>query len=300
MLLGNRRCRTFEFVNRGGDGCFLLLTTEQWAATLQQHRHSQDSSRAPADHAAPTPAAALAVAAATEGDWDGQGAAEPLVPSGPFHVGPACLDLPAGAAGVLTVEFSPEEQGPQAADYVLLCDNCTAHPLRVEGYGEQVQVEVVGVDGRPWLPQDAQAPLWFGQVSRLGPHPLCFADLCSHDVSVPYRQVLRQAFCNCACVLNGSNFEVSWGWRRTPCPVLPLAGCDSLRTKLHMIDILAWGLSMCAQVFPGAHSTRRLRVSNPTELPFPFRWSVDSAQAGAFSVSPSSGVLQVSRTVCRS
>jgi hypothetical protein len=46
------------------------------------------------------------------------------------------------------------------------------------------------------------------------------------------------------------------------------------------------------QVCPGAHNTRQLRVSNPTELPFPFRWSVDSAQHDAFTVSPAAGVLQ--------
>jgi hypothetical protein len=162
VLVGNSRCRTFEFVNNGGDGCFLLLTAEQWAATLQQHTHQQRQDSTTSTAAAPGSAAAAAHAA--DGIWD-PNAAVASVRSGPFSVGPAYLDLPAGATGVLTIEYSPQQEGPQAAEYVLVCDNCTAHPLRVEGSGEQVQVELVGLDGRPWLPQDAQMQLWFGQVS---------------------------------------------------------------------------------------------------------------------------------------
>lgn len=200
VLLGNSRSRTFEFVNRGGDGRFLLLTAEHWAATLQQHGHSHDS--VPAGRAAPAPAAAPAMAAAAEGVWEGPGAAAAaLVPSEPFSVGPAYRDLAAGAAGVLTVEFSPRERGPQSAEYVLVCDNCTAHPLRVEGCGERVQVELVGVDGRPWLPQDAQVPLWFGQVSRLG-----------QQVSVAncsWSAVSLMSCCSCACLSFGERGDVT-------------------------------------------------------------------------------------------
>lgn len=172
MLVGNSRCRTFEFVNNGGDGCFLLLTAEQWEETLQQHahHHHQQQQDGTSTNAAPVPAAAAAQAYAANGAWD-PAATATQVSSGPFSVSPAYLDLAAGAAGVLTVEFSPQTEGPQAAEYVLVCDNCTAHPLRVEGSGEQVQVELVGLDGRPWLQQDAQTPLWFGQV-RPGAAPL--------------------------------------------------------------------------------------------------------------------------------
>jgi hypothetical protein len=184
VLVGNQRSRTFEFVNSGGDARFLVLTAQQWAATLQEHGYQQNEPflltqpdpAGGADNiqlgAAPHSSAAYAAAAAAQVHTaDGFGAPEVAdtgpVTAGPFSVGPAYLDLPAGAAGVLTVEFSPEQQGPQAAEFVLVCDNCTAHPLRVEGVGEQVQVQLVGLDDRPWLPQDAQMPLWFGQVSKV-------------------------------------------------------------------------------------------------------------------------------------
>jgi hypothetical protein len=188
VLAGNTRSRTFEFVNQGGDGCFLLLPAKQWAATLEQHE------------AQPYTPEQLASAAAAS--------------CGPFSISPAYLDLPAGAAEVLSVDFSPQQPGHQAADFVLVCDNCTANTLRVEGRGGQVQVELVGLDSRPWLPQDAQMPLWFGQA--------------------------------------------------------------------------------CA----GSSNTRRLRVRNATDLPFPFVWSVQDSQphastaAAAFTVTPATGVLQ--------
>lgn len=183
VLVGNQRSRTFEFVNNGGDAHFLVLTAQQWAATLQEHGYQQDTSLLPtypgsADGAgdsqlaaAPYSNAAHAAAAAQVHTADGcatpEAADTAVVTAGPFSVSPAYLDLPAGAAGVLTVDFSPEQQGPQAAEFVLVCDNCTAHPLRIEGVGEQVQVQLVGLDDRQWLPQDAQMPLWFGQVSTM-------------------------------------------------------------------------------------------------------------------------------------
>lgn len=177
VLIGNKRSRTFEFVNTGGDGCFLLLTAQQWAAALQQT--GQDSNKALSEAAgsaagqslesgsssgssSPAHAAAVQVPAADVLGFDDEAPA--AVNSGPFSISPAYLDLPAGAAAVLAVEFSPQQQGLQSADFMLVCDNCTAHPLRVEGYGEQVQVQLVGLDDREWLQQDGQMPLWFGQV----------------------------------------------------------------------------------------------------------------------------------------
>jgi hypothetical protein len=184
VLVGNQRSRTFEFVNNGGDARFLVLTAQQWGTTLQAHGYQQDTPLLPtqpdaADSAAisqlrapPYSSAVHAAAAAAQAhSADGFGAPAmadaAMATAGPFSIGPAFLDLPAGAARVLTVDFSPEQQGPQAAEFVLLCDNCTAHSLRVEGVGEQVQVQLVGLDDRQWLPQDAQMPLWFGQVSRI-------------------------------------------------------------------------------------------------------------------------------------
>jgi hypothetical protein len=185
VLMGNKRSRTFEFVNKGGDGRFLLLTEQQWAAALQQP--GLDSNSAPSDAQAPDPdtcastaagqplesgrtpvhAAALQAQAVDVAGFDGDAPA--AVCSGPFSISPAYLDLPAGAAAVVAVEFSPQEKGLQVAGFMLVCDNCTAHPLRVEGYGEQVQVQLVGLDDREWLQQDGQMPLWFGQVRTTRP-----------------------------------------------------------------------------------------------------------------------------------
>jgi hypothetical protein len=182
VLIGNKRSRTFEFVNNGGNGRFLLLTAHQWAAALQQTEQDSNNALSTAQAAHPEPsastaagqplesgsssspvhAAALQVHAADVVGFDNEAPA--AATSGPFSISPAYLDLPAGAAAVLAVEFSPQEQGLQSADFMLVCDNCTAHPLRVEGYGEQVQVQLVGLDGREWLQQDRQMPLWFGQV----------------------------------------------------------------------------------------------------------------------------------------
>lgn len=172
MLVGNRRSRTFEFVNQGGAGCFLLLTAQQWAATLQQHEQDSSSSSAVTAGAVgfvPSSINSAVQAAHMQDSPAVQAAAE--VCAGPFSISPAYLELPVGAAAVLAVDFSPDELGQQSAEFVLVCDNCTASPLRVEGYGEQVQVQLVGLDDREWLPQDAQMPLWLGQVRVLSALP---------------------------------------------------------------------------------------------------------------------------------
>lgn len=197
MLVGNTRTRTFEFVNKGGEGRFLLLTAQQWAATLQQRGHLQGSpppttqlygcadgtSQAAAEHITDSADASLCCSPVSEAKTEGDGTTftstmqvdsagsngEPpsvtSVSAGPFSISPAYLDLPAGAAALIAVEFSPQQQGLQGQELVLVCDNCTAHPLRVEGCGAEVQVELVGLDDRQWLPQDEQMPLWFGEVS---------------------------------------------------------------------------------------------------------------------------------------
>jgi hypothetical protein len=192
VLVGNRRSRTFEFVNRGGAGCFLLMTSQQWEATLQQHEHDSNSSSSPvaaagAAGSGPSGIDSEVQAAALVQTNDSPAAA--AVCSGPFSISPAYLELPAGAAAVLSVEFSPEELGQQAADYVLVCDNCTASPLRVEGCGEQVQVQLVGLDDREWLPQDAQMPLWLGQVRGWS----AFPEITCH------RCLLEPLPCHAAC-----------------------------------------------------------------------------------------------------
>lgn len=196
MLVGNTRTRTFEFVNKGGEGRFLLLTAQQWAATLQQRGHLQGSppttqpyscvdgtAEAAAGHVADSADASLCGSPVLERNTDGDGttftaaiqaasagstgevSSATSVSAGAFRISPAYLDLPAGAAAQIAVEFSPQQQGLQAQELVLVCDNCTAHPLRVEACGAEVQVELVGLDGRQWLPQDQQMPLWFGEVS---------------------------------------------------------------------------------------------------------------------------------------
>lgn len=198
VLVGNTRSRLFEFVNTGGDGCFFLLGAAQWATALHQHTASRGSSMpAMADNIADqhtpitlpmqqprgqcTLKSSPARAKVAEAVWQHSVAAaqvdtDSLDPghvlqgsaatSGAFSISPAYLDLPAGAAAFLSVTFSPTFAGPHVDDFVMVCDNCTAHPLRVEGSGAEVQVRLVGIDDRQWLHQDARLPLWLGKVSK--------------------------------------------------------------------------------------------------------------------------------------
>lgn len=167
VLVSNRRTRTFEFVNNGGDGRFMLLTADQWASMLQHGLGNVGDSSTAAGTAAGPEACTLDdmwLAAASSSAAAAADAA--AVSSGPFSISPAYLDLTAGAAGRLLVRFSPVQPGHQAEDFMLVCDNCTAHPLQVEGSGATVQVELVGVDDRQWLQQDEEVPLWCGEVRQ--------------------------------------------------------------------------------------------------------------------------------------
>jgi hypothetical protein len=63
------------------------------------------------------------------------------------------------------VNFSPEGPGQHAGEFVLICDNCTVRQLRLVGRGSEVAVQLVEIDGRHLQQEDAQSPVWFGQVS---------------------------------------------------------------------------------------------------------------------------------------
>lgn len=177
VLVGNSRSRSFEFVNQGGAGRFMLLPAKAWAAAVQQHKgqthhglpQQQQSTDVSEDGNDATALATGSSSSSNKATFLTQATCdEPpeSVTSGPFTVHPAYLDLPPGAAGCLMVDFSPTRVGPHVEGFVLVCDNCTAHPLQVEGCGAEVQVQLVGLDDRPWLQQDSQAPLWLGQVSK--------------------------------------------------------------------------------------------------------------------------------------
>lgn len=192
VLVGNARRRTFDFVNTGGQGRFLLLPAAAWAAALQQQGQQHDGAHGPPQRSStsgsppPPPAAAAAVGEAAGQQDDSSGGAlgvswaapQQQLIAGPFSISPTHLDLPAGGAGCLVVDFAPTEPGHTHADLVLLCDHCTAHTLRVEGCGGQVALQLAALDGRPWSTQDAEGasaePVWFGQVSS----PLQGTGLC--------------------------------------------------------------------------------------------------------------------------
>lgn len=183
--MGNSRWRSVNFVNTGGAGRFLVLPAHEWvmaqAAEQQQQQQQQVSTHAGgssrkallADQVStaqdspaacyPDKAAAAAAAAASE-PATVLAASSPAV-SGPFSLAPAFLDLSPGASGRLNVTFSPDRPGQHTGEFVLICDNCTVRPLRLLGTGSQVDIKLVGLDGRQLEQEDGQAPVWFGQVS---------------------------------------------------------------------------------------------------------------------------------------
>jgi hypothetical protein len=166
VLVGNSRNRTVNFTNSGGHGRFLLLPAHEWESlqVAEQQQQQEVPTFTSTSGSYPDKAAAVAAAAA---------AAEPVTTfssaaaavCGPFAVTPTYLELPPGASRQLTVNFSPGSAGQHAAEFVLICDNCTVRQLRLVGRGSEVAVQMVEVDGRQLQQEDAQAPLWFGQVS---------------------------------------------------------------------------------------------------------------------------------------
>jgi hypothetical protein len=167
VLVGNSRSRTVDFVNSGGHGRFLLLPAHEWAslqaAEHQQQQQQQVATFTSTSGSSPNKAAAVAAAAAAEPATAYSAAAAAVC--GPFAVTPMYLELPSGSSGRLTVNFSPEVPGQHAGDFVLICDNCTVWQLRLVGCGSEVDVQLVEIDGRQLQQEDAQAPVWFGQVS---------------------------------------------------------------------------------------------------------------------------------------
>jgi hypothetical protein len=64
----------------------------------------------------------------------------------------------------MDVQFAPPCQGPHAAGFVLVCDNCHVLHFGVSGTGCCVDVAATHLDGRPLAPGELQQPLWFGQL----------------------------------------------------------------------------------------------------------------------------------------
>jgi hypothetical protein len=167
VLVGNSRNRTINFTNTGGHGRFLLLPAHEWAS-LQAAEEQQQQQQAPTftstSGSYPDKAAATAAAAAAEPVTSFSAAAAAVC--GPFEVTPTYLELPPGTSCQLTVKFTPDRPGQHAAEYVLICDNCTVRQLRLVGRGSEVAVALVEIDGRQLLQEDGQAPVWFGQVRQ--------------------------------------------------------------------------------------------------------------------------------------
>jgi hypothetical protein len=169
VLIGNSHSRTADLVNHGGHGRFLLLPAHEWAS-LQTAEHQQQQQQqqqqvptfTSTSGSSPDKAAATAAAAAAEPATAYSAAATAVC--GPFAVTPTYLELPPGSSSQLTVNFSPDSPGQHVGDFVLICDNCTVRQLRLVGRGSEVAVQLVEIDGRQLQQEDAQAPVWFGQV----------------------------------------------------------------------------------------------------------------------------------------
>lgn len=169
MLVGNSRSRTVNFTNTGGHGRFLLLPAHEWEslqAAEQQQQQGQQQAPTFTSTSGSFPDKAAAVAAAAAAEPETAFSATAAAVCGPFAVTPTYLELPPGASGQLDVKFTPDCPGHHAANYVLICDNCTVRQLRVVGRSSDVTVQLVEIDGRQLQQEDAQAPVWFGQVSN--------------------------------------------------------------------------------------------------------------------------------------
>ncbi|KAI8476325.1 MAG: hypothetical protein J3K34DRAFT_512165 [Monoraphidium minutum] len=155
-LLGNTRRVQVHFTNTGGDGRFRLVPESLW----------------------PPPAAAAATPGAVTdaGNDCSNDEARARAALAPFWLEPRLLDLPAGAAGSLSVEFAPRGLGGAEARFVLVCDNCRVRGFAVCGRGTDVDVRLEEPDGRPCPAaaapaagdtggSSAGAPLiWMGEV----------------------------------------------------------------------------------------------------------------------------------------
>lgn len=122
------RCQV-QFTNNGGDGRFQLVPASLWPPPHQQLPASSDG-HTPAGTAALSDAAARAALA-------------------PFLLEPRELDLPAGAAGSLCVDYTPAALGEDERGFVLVCDNCRVSSFLVRGCGTDVDVRLEEADGRP-------------------------------------------------------------------------------------------------------------------------------------------------------
>jgi hypothetical protein len=121
-LVGNTRRVRVPFVNEGGDGRFRLVPEALWPPPP---RDGGDSG------------GGLAAEAAARAALD------------PFWLEPRELDVPAGAAGSLALEFVPHGAGLAERAFVLACDNGRMRRYTVRGRGTDVDVRLEGVDGRP-------------------------------------------------------------------------------------------------------------------------------------------------------
>lgn len=165
-----------EFTNKGGDGRYLLLPAADWAAAAQQHQQDQlqQQQLAATAHLKPPTSsvargpdslnktAATAVYAGAMQESPGSAV------SSAFQISPTFLDLPASSTANFTVHFTPTEFGMHQGDFVLVCDNCTVQQLSVQGYGAEVDVQLVELDGRRLHEGEIEAPIWFGQVGLRG------------------------------------------------------------------------------------------------------------------------------------
>jgi hypothetical protein len=143
------------FVNNGGDGRFRLISEDLWLSAAA---------------AAVGPGSAWEAAAA----WGANPEAAARSALAPFWIEPPLLELPAGAAGSLAVEFAPTAVGEEERTFVLVGDNCRVWRYKVRGRGTEVDVRLEEEDGRPVAGATGLAeaageraqppPIWLGDV----------------------------------------------------------------------------------------------------------------------------------------
>lgn len=224
VVVGNSRTTHVKFQNLGGPGRFRTVPSSFWPGGLAS---------------APTDRASL----------------------GPFTLWPLYLDLPHGAEGCLTLEFSPQQPVVAEERVVLVCDNCQVKEFTLRGTGSDIDIILIAIDDRGITADDLSAPLWFGQVS------------CSCHVDA----VVRYAGCwDAVC---SQTLTAGWSpWahvRHKYIQTLTISYGSALYcTKTHSKGLSSLNLSHVVpiQAVPGSCVSRRLLVCNNTALNFPFQW----------------------------
>jgi len=153
VLIGNTRRMQISFANDGGDGRFHVVPESLWPSAAPSLGRSGDLwvlAAGPSGIGSSTDRAAVVRDALA-----------------PFWIEPSLLNLPAGAAGSLAVEFAPTAVGCKERAFLLVCDNCQVRRYVVRGRGTDVDVRLEEEDGRPIEAAVAGGSAEVEELSRL-------------------------------------------------------------------------------------------------------------------------------------